>query len=195
MIARTNDLEAGARNTTAGGGETQAEVDVGSGSIAATLGLNVSSFFSQLFNFAVVLAIVWFLILKPLTKKLEERRKLIDDSLDKAKEIETKMVMANQAYQEKLDDAKTQANRIAAKAHEEAKVMGDKMKLEAKTEIATLVGQAREKIQTEKEATILEIRSETVKLATLMAEKILGSKLQGAEHESYVSDRLPKMKK
>ena len=73
--------------------ETQAEVTHGTTvadeGLAASLGLNGQLFAWQLLNFAVVAAIVWFLILKPLTSKLEERKKLIDDSLDKAKEIET----------------------------------------------------------------------------------------------------------
>ena len=68
-------------------------------SVAASLGLNGQLFIFQLINFAIVAAIVWFLILKPLSKKLEERKKIIDNSLDKAKEIDSNLQMAEQKFQ------------------------------------------------------------------------------------------------
>ena len=77
--------------------------------VIASLGLNGQLFVSQLINFALVFCVLWFLILKPLTKKMEERRLMINDSLDKAKEIETNLMMSQQKYQEKLDEAKVEA--------------------------------------------------------------------------------------
>ena len=64
--------------------------------VLASLGINGQLFVFQLINFAIVVLVLWFLILKPLSKKLEERKKLIDDSLDKAKEIETNLGMSEQ---------------------------------------------------------------------------------------------------
>ena len=52
-------------------------------SVAASLGLNTQLFGFQLLNFAVVGLIVWFLILKPLTKKMAERQQIINESLNK----------------------------------------------------------------------------------------------------------------
>ena len=45
----------------------------GDGGVAASLGINGTLFVFQLINFAIVASIIWFLILKPLTKKMTER--------------------------------------------------------------------------------------------------------------------------
>jgi F-type H+-transporting ATPase subunit b len=128
--------------------ETQAATEGGhTGGVAETLGINAGLFVSQFINFVLVFLVIWFLILKPLTKKLEERRKIIDESLDRAKEIESRMVMADAAYEEKIKEARANADSVIAKAHEESKMLSEKMKQDTKNEIATLVSQAKEKIK------------------------------------------------
>ena len=68
----------------------QTAQEQGSENVFSSLGLNGQLFGFQLINFALVLGVVWFLILKPLTKKMTERQDLIDASLQKAKEIENR---------------------------------------------------------------------------------------------------------
>ena len=130
--------------------EAYVDVSAGEESVAASLGLNVQLFVFQLINFAIVVVIIWFLILKPLTKKLEERKKVVDDSLDKAKEIDASLQMAEQKFQERIDDAKAEANKIVEKAQEEAEKAGASMKVKAKKEIELVVDQAKLNIQIEK---------------------------------------------
>ncbi len=63
-------------------------------SVLGSLGIEGKLLAFQFVNFSIVLAVVWFLILKPLVKKLEERRQIIDESLDNAKKVETELHMA-----------------------------------------------------------------------------------------------------
>ena len=147
------------------------------GGIFAALGLETTLFAFQLLNFLVVLLIVWFLILKPLVKKLDERRQIIDESLDRAKEIETKMGMAERLAQEKTAEARQVGDQIVAHSHEEARAVAEKMKDEAKKEIVQLVGQAKAQLQKEKIQTMAELKRETGALAIAVAEKILAEKI------------------
>ncbi|MBI2636919.1 MAG: hypothetical protein HYW81_01875, partial [Parcubacteria group bacterium] len=52
------------------------------GGLLDSFGLDPRLFLLQLANFIIVAIILWFLILKPLTKKLSERQKVIEDSLE-----------------------------------------------------------------------------------------------------------------
>ncbi|MFA6427372.1 MAG: F0F1 ATP synthase subunit B [Candidatus Magasanikbacteria bacterium] len=165
------------------------------GGVAASLGLNTQLFLFQLLNFAIVAAIVWFLILKPLTKKLEERKNVIDESLDKAKEIETKFVMSEQKYQERLDDAKVEANKLIERAHTEGKQLGEDMKLKAKEEIEGLVVRAKHQIQNEKEKMVEDIKSETADLVVMALEKVLGEKMDSEKDKKIIEDSLKGLKK
>ena len=96
--------------------------------LLSSLGINGQLFIFQFINFTIVAVIVWFLILKPLTKKMAERKKMIDESIDNAKALETNLKQSEQKYQEKIDLAKVEANKIIEKAHGDAKMLGEEMK-------------------------------------------------------------------
>ncbi len=170
---------------------TEASGDAG---VLSTLGLNVGQFASQLFNFALVLCIVWFLILKPLTKKLDERRKIIDESLDHAKEVETNLLMSQQKFDETIEKAKSESSAIIQKAHDEAEKMSTDMKEKTKKELADLIEKAKKVVANEKEEMRAELRKETVELVVLTAEKILGQKLDGKKDEEFIRDILKSVK-
>ncbi len=164
------------------------------GGILASLGINSSLFLFQLLNFALVAGIVWFLILKPLTKKMEERKNLIDESLDRAKEIETNFKMSEVKFQESLDRAKEESNGIIAQAKKEAEIMGEKMKEKTKDEIEALVLQAKKKIDSDKVSMQAELRKETVEIVVTAMEKILGEKMDDKKDKKFVEDILKTIK-
>jgi F-type H+-transporting ATPase subunit b len=174
--------------------ETTHEATPANESVAASLGLNGQLFIFQLINFAIVAVIIWFLILKPLTKKLEERKKIIDDSLDKAKEIDANLQMAEQKFQERVDDAKAQANKIVELAQEEAEKGASAMKVKAKKEIELVVDQAKRNIQIEKEEVMAGIKAETANLVIAAVEKVLEEKLDGKKDKDLIEETLKGLK-
>lgn len=163
--------------------------------LAASLGLNAQLFAFQLLNFAVVAAIIWFLILKPLTDKLEERKKIIDESLDNAKEVETKLTMSEKKYQERIDEAKIEANKIIEKTHAENKKMADDMKERAQDEVEKLVAQAKKNIGAEKEAMIEAVKKESADMIVAALEKILNEKVDSDNDKKIIEDSINSLKK
>ncbi|MBT3538680.1 F0F1 ATP synthase subunit B [Candidatus Parcubacteria bacterium] len=180
--------------------ETHIEVDshgvaTADEGLAASLGLNVQLFAFQLLNFAIVAAIVWFMILKPLTSKLEERKNLIDESLDKAKEVETNLARSEKTYEEKLDEAKVEANKVIEKAHAESKTLGENMKMEAKNEVEKLVEHTKKSIAAEKVSMLESVRAEASDLIVAALEKILNEKVDDKSDKKIIEDALAKLDK
>lgn len=174
--------------------EMQSEVGVENESVFASLGLDAHLFVSQLFNFAIVFGIVWFLLLKPLTKKLEERREIIDESIDKAKEVETNLMMSEQKYKEMIDEGKREANKIIEKAHTDAVVLGDQMKEKAKIEIDGLVTQAKKSIVAEREEALGAVKSQAVEMISAALAKIVSSEMSEKTDKKVIEDALKGMK-
>jgi len=123
----------------------QASETVTESGVLGSLGINGTLFIFQLVNFAIVVAVLWFLILKPLTKKMTERQKMIDDSVDNAKKIETNLGMSERKYQEKIDQAKVDANKFIEKAQQEAAQVAESMK--EKSKIRTIGRNCQKKYQ------------------------------------------------
>ncbi len=176
--------------------ETQSQTtlpteDVG---ILASLGINGPLFLFQLLNFAIVALILWFLILKPLTKKMEERKNIIDESLDRAKEVETNLKMSEVKFQEKLEEAKKEANAIIAGAQEEATRVQETMKQKTKDEVEALVLQAKKNIEVEKTEMRASLRKETVEIVVTAMEKVLGEKMDDKKDKKFVEDILKTIK-
>lgn len=161
--------------------------------VLGSLGLNGQLFAFQLINFAIVAAIVWFLILKPLTKKMEERRVMINESLDKAKEVETALAMSEIKFQERIDEAKAEANKVVERAHADAVAVADSMKVKAKREIQLLIDQAKRNIQIERDDAMQKVREEAGTLILASIRKILGETFDEKKDKKMIDEFLKKL--
>ncbi|HLC69967.1 MAG TPA: F0F1 ATP synthase subunit B [Patescibacteria group bacterium] len=172
------------------GENTEVVADTG---IFGSLGINGTLFTFQLINFAVVAVILWYLILKPITKKMGERAKLIDDSIENAKKIESNLAHSEQKYQEKIDMAKVEANRILEKANAETEIVTAEMKEKAKKEINLLVEQAKKNIKLDKDEMVLEVKKEMATLVAEALERVLGDKIDDKKDVKLIEESLAKI--
>ena len=159
--------------------ETVEETTADAG-VLASLGLNGQQFTYQLINFAVVAVIIWYLILKPLTKKLSERQKMIDDSIENSKKVQENLTKAERDYQKKIDDAK-------------AKKLGADLKDQAKKEIENLVVQAKRNIQIEQQEMVVKLKGETANLIIAALEKILEEKMDDKKDKQLIENAIKKL--
>lgn len=159
-------------------------------SVLASLGINGQLFAWQLFNFAFTAAIIWWLILKPLSKKLNERKIIIDESLDRAKEIETAYAKSKAEYDAALKQAKQEANGILSQAKQAADELSNTMKAKTKEDIDGLVKQAKVKINEERDAVMEGVKVEIAGLVASATEKILREKLDDKKDQKLISDTL-----
>lgn len=153
----------------------------------AALGLNGTAIIFQLINFALVAAIIWFLILKPLTKKMTERQKIIEESLERAKKIEDNLRVSEQKYQERVDEAKVEANKIASAATREAEALTQTIKQKARAEIETLVAQTKQTIAAERASLTQELKARTAELVIATAEKLLKEKITSEKDKALIA--------
>ncbi|OGH93623.1 MAG: ATP synthase F0 subunit B [Candidatus Magasanikbacteria bacterium RIFOXYD2_FULL_41_14] len=161
--------------------------------VLASLGLNGQLFTFQLINFAVVAVIIWFLILKPLTKKLAEREKMIDESIENSKKVQENLTKAERDYQKKIDDAKAAAGQILDNAAADGKKTGEQLKVQARKEIENLVDQAKRNIQIEEKEMVVKLKSETASLIVAALEKILEEKVDEKKDKQLIESAIKKL--
>jgi len=132
---------------------------------------------AQIFNFAVVFAVLYWFAFKPLAKVMAERTSKIEKGLDDAKKVEEKLAHTQVEFNKAMSEAKKQANALLEKAAIEADARKQEMIIKAKEEIGQIINQEKQKMQTEKAVTLKEIKKEVADLVIASVEKILSEKI------------------
>lgn len=164
-------------------------------SVAATLGLNGQLFVIQLVNFAIVVAILWFLILKPLVRILEDRKKIVDESIVNAKKVENEVQETNKRYQERMDEATVKANVIAAKSQSDAEIIAKEVKEKAKKEVEELIAKSKQIIESDRKKMLEDVKKDVVDMVIASTEQVLKGAVDEKVDEKWLNAQLAKINK
>ena len=172
--------------------ETSEHIEVADGEegVLASLGLDAQLFAIQLLNFAVVIAILWFLIFKPLTKMMEERRKLVEQGLDDAKESKDQLALSDKKAEVILQKANRQANKIVEDAKNQADDNTKDSVDYARAEVAKVVAQGKKVIEEERGKMMDEVKEDLVDIVVQTSEKVLGKTADAKLDQAWVKEQL-----
>ncbi len=131
----------------------------------------------QFVNFFVLMAVLNFLLYRPLRDVLNRRRETIDGSYAKAKELEAQINEKMESYQQQLHAAKVKGNeeRAAmrkAAAGEEAEILG-----QAQAKASEQLQEIKRNVAKEAEAAANILKKESTALAKQIASSVLGRAL------------------
>ena len=143
---------------------------------------------AQILNFLVLLAILAKFAYKPLLQAMDDRRNRIINDLDSAEQTRLDAEALKEQYAEQLAGARQEATEIVNKANQIAQNLHDELVEQARVEQEALLANAKERIEQEKQQALLDIRSEVIKLSTLIAGKIVNQKLNSANDQKLVTD-------
>jgi len=142
----------------------------------------------QILNFLVLLAILNKLLYKPMLNMLAERKKTIQDSLDKAESARAEAEKLQAQYQSQLLQAKKEAQEIIEKATKMGEEMKEDIVNNAKNEADKAIKKAQEEIAREKNQAVAALRQEIATLAVLAAGKVVGKAITVQDHEKMVKE-------
>ena len=143
---------------------------------------------AQILNFLVLLAILAKFAYKPLLKAMDDRRNRIINDLDSAEQTRLDAEALKEQYAEQLAGARQEATEIVNKANQIAQNLHDELVEQARVEQEALLANAKERIEQEKQQALLDIRSEVIKLSTLIAGKIVNQKLNSDKDQTLVAN-------
>lgn len=142
---------------------------------------------AQILNFLVLLAILAKFAYKPLLKAMDDRRNRIINDLDSAEQTRLDAEALKEQYAEQLAGARQEATEIVNKANQIAQNLHDELVEQARVEQEALMANAKERIEQDKQQALLDIRSEVIKLSTLIAGKIVNQKLNSEKDQKMVN--------
>jgi len=147
----------------------------------------------QMFNFLILLAILYRVLYKPLLAKMEERSAAIKTSLEAAEAARAAAARQQEENAERLRAAYAEAQSIRAAALKEAADEQRKLVDAARREAQQLVESARAQTEADIRRAREELRREVSEIAIAVAEKLVRKSLRDEEHRRIVEDAIARI--
>ncbi len=156
----------------------------------AKLGIDWRLLIAQLVNFAILMAVLVFVLFKPLVAALEKRRQKIAESLDNAEKIGTELKRTTEEGERMLSKSRAEAQRILGEAQKESDAVRAAAADKARAEIAGIIASGRAQLAADRDAMVAEVRKAAAELVAEAASKVVGEKLTPAKDKALIEKAL-----
>ncbi|PWB38488.1 MAG: ATP synthase F0 subunit B [Parcubacteria group bacterium] len=150
---------------------------------------------AQLINFAVVVVVLWWFAIKPLTRTMQERSREIGKGLDDAKHAAERLDEVEQEIKGKLQETKKTAAQILEEAKKNSEITRQQSTEKTKQEVELIIAKAKLQINSEKEAMVVSARQAVAALVVDALHKILSQGVSKDLDQKYIEKVLKEFKK
>ncbi|QLY29423.1 F0F1 ATP synthase subunit B [Nocardia huaxiensis] len=133
-----------------------------------------ATFFVELAIFMIVLGVIWFFVVPPIRKVLEEREKRVNETAVTAKEASEIFAEAEARYNKALEKARAEAAEIRNQARAEGRAILDELRGEAQQEADQIVAETTAHLRADADQVAAELRESVEPLAHDLADRMLG---------------------
>ncbi|WP_308548014.1 F0F1 ATP synthase subunit B [uncultured Selenomonas sp.] len=154
-----------------------------------------ATFFAQILNFLILVAILRALCYKPVVRMIKAREDKIAESLAKADSDVAEAEELKKDYQAQLAEAREKAQAIVDKAEKVAASNRETSLQDTKREIEQMKKAAQAEIQRDRERAADQLKKEIVALSLLAAGKVVEKNMEASENEALVGDFIDKLDK
>jgi F-type H+-transporting ATPase subunit b len=154
---------------------------------------NVGLMIWTLLLFGISLWILWKLAFPRISEALDRRQHAIEESIDHAEKIRKDADKLLADYQQRLREAREQAEQIVERSRKTAEAREREVQAEAQERREQMMEQTRKDIESETRRAIQEIRREVADLTVLATEKITRKVLDEDDQRRLVEDALSEL--
>ncbi len=144
---------------------------------------------AQAVNFLVLFYILKRFLFRPLLKIIEERQKVVQDSLDNADKIEQRLQTVESESAERLDVVSKKAQKIIDNATLAADVIIEKAHKKAESDIEKMIVDAQRHIAEERKTMQKELHQELAKLVIFGIEKTSSKIVDDEDHKKLIAQQ------
>jgi len=136
-----------------------------------------ATFIAELIAFLIILGVLGKYIVPPVQKAMRDRQAMIDQQVKDAQEAKQQLAQAQEAFQNALTEARSEAAQIRENARAEAQRTIDELRASAQEEASRIVARGEEQLASQRSAVVRELRTEIGTLAVELSEKIVNQRL------------------
>ena len=157
-------------------------------SLLGTLGIDWKLFLAQLVNFGIVLFIFWKWVVKPLGTTLTKRTERIEEGLKNADRMEDEKKKFDDWKTAEMKKVRTEADHILRTTTDTANQIKQETIVDAQKQAAKVLEQAKASIESEKVQMLKEVKTEVATLVVAASEKILRAKLDPKKDHELINE-------
>ncbi len=150
------------------------------------LGIDWKLLLAQLFNFLLLLLVLKKFLYKPVLNFLDQRKKQISESLDKARQIDETLKSSSAKQDAIMVEARKEAAQIIAAAQAGAEKIAKEKLIQTAAEAQAIVEKAKKSIAGEKEKLVSEARADISRLVVDATAKVLNGAVTKEVDEKYI---------
>ena len=158
--------------------------------VGEATGFTIQQFIAQCIAVVVLFVVMYQFAWKKVQVVLEERRKIIEDSLANADKIKKKLSDAEATRLSIIQKANDQANRIIAEAEKSAAAVTEQRAKEATRQAEDIIKTAHEASVLERNRLLEELKQHVGELVVLTTEKVTGKVLTADDQARLNSETL-----
>lgn len=152
----------------------------------------------QLLHDAVITAVAVFvlflfmsyMLFKPTRELLRKRQERIQTDLDSASSDREEALELKNEYEAKMAGAQKDADAVLSEARQKALKNEEQIIAEAKDEAASIIRQARNEAELEKQKAADEVKTQIIDVASLMAGKVVAASIDTNVQDSLIEETL-----
>lgn len=150
------------------------------------LGFHLPSLLIYLFNFLVLLGILYAFGYKPILRIMDQRSQRIRESLEAAERAKEEAARSQEEMRKELEAARRQGQALLEQARQMAERYREEERARAQQEVKSFLERARSEIQRERDMAIEEVRRHFADLAIAAAERVIERSLDKEAHRELI---------
>jgi F-type H+-transporting ATPase subunit b len=154
----------------------------------AKLGLNLGFLLFQIFNFTVLVILLYAWAYKPILKMLDNRKQKIAQGLEDARIAAEARANAEQEAAKILAEAQSKANQVVRESSERAETAALEIRAAAEAEATKEREATLAEVQIERDRMLGDLRSQIAALAIAAAQKLVGESLDEKRQHTLINE-------
>lgn len=156
----------------------------------ASLGFSLPGLVAQLINFGVLLFALRLFLYKPLLRVLDERRRRIQEGVDRAAEAASAAAASEAESRRVMEQARAEGQQAIQRAQDAAARLREELETRARADADAIVTRAREEVALERDQALEALRREFAGLAIAAAERVIEQSLDRQAHQRLIDQVL-----
>lgn len=130
------------------------------------------------------------LLFKPILNTLEQRQRMIRESLTNADQVKEQLARVQQDYDARMATARQESAQVVGQASERAQLVAQEIEVQARANAERIVAEARQQTQQEREQMLRGMQGQLANLVVDTASTVVGEKLDRNGHDRLIQNAI-----